>query len=209
MENGCMSAMNFRYACKLFNETKIILDEDIMFILEAGRKSPSAFGMEPWKFIIITNKELKNKLQPLCDNQPQISSCSHLIIILAAISDVKVESGEVENRLRAKGMSQEAVWHTIEIYKNHLKDVLNSDQNIYQWTSRQTFIATANMMTAAASLEIDSCPIERFDKNRIEELLNLNTTQYQLSLVLPLGYRAEPRTKQVRQPLEKITEFIQ
>ncbi len=209
MENSCMNAMDFRYACKLFNETKTIPDADITFILEAGRKSPSAFGMEPWKFIIITNKELKNKLQPLCDNQPQISSCSHLIIILAAISDVKVESGEVKNRLRAKGMSQEATRHTIELYKNHLKDILNSDQNIYQWTSKQTFIATANMMTAAASLEIDSCPIERFDKNHIEKLLNLDTTQYQLSLVLPLGYRAEHRTKQVRQPLEKITEFIQ
>ncbi len=106
-------------------------------------------------------------------------------------------------------MSQEAILHTIELYKNHLKNILNSDQNIYQWTSKQTFIATANMMTAAASLEIDSCPIERFDKNRIEELLNLNTARYQLSLVLPLGYRAESRTKQVRRPLEKITEFIQ
>lgn len=208
MENNCINAMDFRYACKLFDKTKIISDTDLTIILEAGRKSPSAFGMEPWKFIIITDDKLKNQLQPLCDNQPQISSCSHLIIMLAAIFDVKVESGEVEQRLFAKGMTPEAVAHTVAVYKNHLKNVLDSDQNIYQWTSRQTFIAAANMMTVAASLKIDSCPIERFDKDSIEKLLSLDTSRFQLSLVMPFGYRAEARSKQVRRPLKEIVEFL-
>ena len=59
MENNFTKAMNFRHACKVFDDTKKISDEDMKFILEAGRKSPSSFGMEGWKFLVITNDELK------------------------------------------------------------------------------------------------------------------------------------------------------
>ena len=61
-------AMDFRHACKLFDESRKISDEEIREILEAGRKSPSSFGMEPWKFLVITNEELKAKIRPFCDN---------------------------------------------------------------------------------------------------------------------------------------------
>ncbi len=89
MEKTFSEAMDFRHACKIFDETKKINEQDLNFILEAGRKSPSSFGMEPWKFLVITNEELKAKIRPFCWDQIQITSCSHLIIILAAIEDVK------------------------------------------------------------------------------------------------------------------------
>ena len=66
MERTFMEAMDFRHACKIFDETKKVSDENINYILEAGRKSPSSFGMEPWKFLVITNEELKAKIRPFC-----------------------------------------------------------------------------------------------------------------------------------------------
>ena len=93
MDKTFMEAMDFRHACKIFDESKKVSNEDMNFILEAGRKSPSSFGMEPWKFLVITNDELKEKLRPFCWNQPQITTCSHLVVILAAIDAVKPESG--------------------------------------------------------------------------------------------------------------------
>lgn len=208
MEKTFEEAMAFRHACKVFDETKKINNEDLNFILEAGRKSPSSFGMEPWKFLVITNEELKAKLRPLCWNQVQITSCSHLLIILAAIDDVKAESKEVERKFKRRQMPEDKLNMYLSLYANHLKDVLAKDENIYAWTSKQSYIALGNMMTAAAIKGVDSCPIEGFEKEKIEELLKLDTKKYQLSVVVPFGYRVNEQSVQQREPFENIVEFI-
>jgi len=208
MKNKFMDAMDFRHACKVFDETKKISDEEMKFILEIGRKSPSSFGMEAWKFLVITNEELKAKLRPACWNQVQITSCSHLVIVLAGIDSVKVESGEVEKRFARREMTQENLDMYMELYAKHLQTTLSSDDNIYAWTSKQTYIAAANMMSGAAFMGIDSCPIEGFDKKQVEEILALDTSKYQLSMVLPFGYRLNEQSTQLRLPFEKVVEFI-
>ncbi|WP_457743767.1 NAD(P)H-dependent oxidoreductase [Sulfurimonas sp.] len=209
MKNKFMDAMNFRHACKVFDETKKISYEEIRFILEIGRKSPSSFGMEAWKFLVITNEELKAKLRPACWNQVQVTSCSHLVIVLAAIESVKVESGEVRKRFARREMPQESLDMYMELYAKHLKTTLSSDDNIYAWTSKQTYIAAANMMSGAAFMGIDSCPIEGFDKHQVEEILQLDTSKYQLSMVLPFGYRLNEQSKQLRLPFEEVVSFIE
>jgi len=201
-------AMDFRHACKIFDEAKKISDKDIREILEAGRKSPSSFGMEPWKFLVITNDEVKAKLRPFCWNQVQVTSCSHLVVILAAVESVKPESGIPLAMLSRRDMSQDKLDFYINLYKNHLEKTLSSDENIVCWTARQTYIASANMMTCAATLGIDSCPIEGFEKERVEEILELDTKKYQLSLVLPFGYRVKEQPKQLRLDFDEIVEFI-
>ena len=208
MKNDFTKAMDFRHACKEFDEAKKIPDEEIKYILEAGRRSPSSFGMEPWKFLVITNEELKEKIRPLCWNQVQITSCSHLVVVLAGIQSVKVESGIPQQRFSRREITQEQKDFYIDLYSKHLQNTLSSDENIYSWTARQTYIAASNMMSAAAFVEIDSCPIEGFEKENIEELLNIDTTKYQLSLVLPFGYRLNEQSTQIREPFEDIVEFI-
>lgn len=210
MEKTFMEAMEFRHACKIFDEAKKISDEDMNFILEVGRKSPSSFGMEPWKFLVITNQELKEKLRPVCWNQVQVTSCSHLVIILAAINDVKPESKIPARKFARREMPQDKIDFYNELYKNHLvtTKVLDNDESIYSWTARQTYIALGNMMTAAAVRGIDSCPIEGFEKDKVEEILGLDKTKYQLSCVLPLGFRINPQSSQLREKLEDVVEFI-
>jgi len=170
MNNAFSQAMDFRHACKVFDDTKKIDDNAMEYILESGRKSPSSFGMEAWKFVVITNEALKETLKPLCWNQMQITSCSHLVVVLAGIDSVKVQSGEVEKRFKRRQMSQENLDFYMSIYANHLKDILSSDENIYAWTAKQCYIALANMMTAAAYRGIDSCPIEGFEKEKVENV---------------------------------------
>ena len=210
MEKTFMEAMDFRHACKIFDETKKISNEDMKFILETGRKSPSSFGQEGWKFLVITNEELKAKLRPFCWDQPQITTCSHLVIILAAIEAVKPESGVPALRFARREMPQEKKDFYNKLYKDHLTvtKVLDSDENVYSWTARQTYIAAGNMMTAAAIKGIDSCPIEGFDKAKVEEVLGLDTKKFQLSMVLPFGYRINPQSTQMRLPFEEVIEFI-
>lgn len=208
MTNDFSKAMDFRHACKVFDDTKKISDKEIKFILEAGRKSPSSFGMEAWKFLVITNEELKAKIRPACWNQVQVTSCSHLVIVLAGIDSVKVQSGVPKKRFMRRDMPQETLDFYMGIYASHLEKVLSSDENIYSWTARQSYIAAGNMMTAAAFIGIDSCPIEGFDKAQVEEILGLDTSKYQLSVVIPFGYRINEQSVQKREPFEDVVEFI-
>lgn len=210
MEKTFMEAMDFRHACKIFDETKKISEENIKYILEAGRKSPSSFGQEGWKFLVITNEELKAKLRPFCWNQPQITTCSHLVVVLAAIESVKPESGIPALRFARRELPQDKLDAYNELYKNHLTitNVLSSDDNIFAWTAKQTAFAGANMMMGAAVKGIDSCPIEGFEKQKVEEVLGLDTTKYQLSMLLPFGYRINEQSTQMRLAFDEVVEFI-
>jgi len=208
MNNDFTKAMDFRHACKQFDDTKKISDTEMRLILEAGRKSPSSFGQEPWKFLVITDQTRKSNLRPLCWDQPQITSCSHLVIILAAIAQVRPDSGIPQQRFGRRPLPQEKIDAYVTLYGNHLSDTLSSDEKTYAWTARQCYIAAANMMTGAASIGIDSCPIEGFEKEKLDAALGLDTTQWQTALVLPFGYRANPQSEQLRLPLDEVVEYL-
>ena len=208
MNNEFMDAMDFRHACKVFDESKKISDEDMKYILEIGRKSPSSFGMEAWKYLVITNEELKAKLRPACWDQVQVTSCSHLVVILAGIDSVKVESGLPKKKFSRREIPQETLDFYLGLYASHLEKTLSSDENIYSWTSKQSYIAAGNMMSGAAFIGIDSCPIEGYDKEQIEDILELDTSKYQLSLVLPFGYRINEQSSQLRLDFDEVVEFI-
>ena len=207
-DNKFLDAMNFRHACKVFNENKKITDTDMRYILESGVKSPSSFGMEAWKFLVITNDELKAKLRPFCWNQVQITSCSHLVVILAGIDSLKPESGEPKKRFVRRNMPEEKLEFYLDLYASHLEKTLLSDENIYAWSAKQTYIAAANMMTSAAFIGIDSCPMEGFEKEKVEDILQLDTSKYQLSMILPFGYRINEQSEQLRVPFDEVVEFI-
>jgi nitroreductase len=208
MQNDFTKAMEFRHACKIFDENKKISDEKMHYILEAGRKSPSSFGMEAWKFLVITNDALKAKLRPFCWDQVQVTSCSHLVIVLAGIENAKVESGMPKKRFTRREMPQESLDFYMDIYAKHLAKTLSSDENIYAWTAKQSYIALGNMMTAAAFIGIDSCPIEGFEKENLEEALGLDTSKFQVAVVVPFGYRLNEQSTQLRLPFDEVVEFI-
>jgi len=200
--------MEFRHACKIFDETKKIPQEQMHSILENGRLSPSSFGMEPWKFIVISDQKLKNQLRPLCWNQIQISSCSHLVVILSAIERVKPSSNVPQKMFSRRDLPQEKIDTYIQLYSDFLQEIFASDEKTLEWSAKQCYIAAANMMTSAAYMQIDSCPIEGFEKTKVEELLKINTKMYQVALILPFGYRLNPATKHIRLPFEEVVEFI-
>jgi len=208
MENKFSEAMDFRHACKVFDEEREISKEEIDFILEAGRKSPSSFGMEGWKFLVISNKALKKKLRPACWNQVQITSCSHLVVILSAIESVKPSSSIPAKRFSRRKLSSEQLENYLGLYSSHLEKTLSTDENIYNWTSKQSYIALANMMTAGAYIGIDSCPIEGFEKEKVEEILKIDTSKYQVSVLVPFGFRLNEQSEKLRQDFNEVVEFL-
>ena len=84
-----LEVMKFRHACKIFDENKKISAGEFDFILEAGRLSPSAMGLEQWDFLVVQNKELRQKIREVSWDQPQITSCSHLVVILGKVAEIR------------------------------------------------------------------------------------------------------------------------
>ena len=197
-----LEAMEFRHACKLFDESRKIGDEDFNYILECGRLSPSSFGMEPWRFLVVTDEQKKRDLRPLCWNQKQITTCSHLIIIVADKAAVQNEA-YIEAMFARRGLDPEATRAYIERYKSFL-----AEQDISCWTKKQCYIAAANMMTGAAYKKIDSCPIEGFEKERVEEYLGLDPKDREVALIVTFGYRAKPQPPKHRLPLDSIVTYL-
>ncbi|MCP8969368.1 NAD(P)H-dependent oxidoreductase [Ectobacillus ponti] len=212
-----LAAYEFRHATKVFDPTKKISDEDFHFILETGRLSPSSVGFEPWKFLIVQNQSLREKLREVCwGAQGQLPTASHFMIILAK-KNARYDSEYVLDLQRnVKGMPEE----TIQMIEPRYKEFQESDQKLFEseralfdWASKQTYIALGNMMTAAALIGIDSCPIEGFPYDKVQAILEeeglLDSKEWGLSVMAAFGYRAQdPARAKTRQSLEQIVQWI-
>lgn len=201
-KNDLLDAFNFRHACKLFDASRKVPQTDLDFVLEAGRLSPSSMGLEHWKFIVVQTPQLKDTLQHACSDQPQISSSSDVIVILAKKADLKPESDYVKaqfNRLHLPP-DQSKAFH--QFYQDYVQ---NTD--LTAWSIAQCHIAAANMMTAAAAIGIDSCPIGAFEPDQVRKILQIDVAQYEVALVLPLGYRKHPQPAKHRLPFSDLVEF--
>lgn len=214
-----LKAYNFRFACKEFDSSKKISDEDFKFILETARLSPSSCGFEPWKFLVINDMKLREELRPLCFGaQGQLPTASHFIIILARnINDLRYDSKYILDFMKnVQKLPEDAINIRLQFYKNFqekLFKLLESDRAVFDWSCKQTYIPLANMMTAAAQIGIDSCPIEGFDKDKVEKFLEdkgiLDKNHFGVSCMVAFGYRKDaPKHKKTRQSLDKIVEFI-
>jgi nitroreductase len=201
-----LEAYQFRHACKLFDETKKISNEDFDFILETARLSPTSFGMEGVRLLVVTNKELKRELKPSCWNQNQIDSCSHLVIFKTRTKDLQPYSEWTKEKFAQRGLPQEAQEKYMEVYANFHKSLKSND--IYEWGTRQAYILFSSMITSAALLEIDSCPIEGFEKDKLEEKLQIDTNEEEIALVCTFGYRVNSQPEKYRLSIDKMCEFI-
>jgi nitroreductase len=201
MRRQFLDILRRRHACKGFIPGRELPAADLKFILEAGRLSPSSFGMEPWKFVVVSGEEGKRALQSACFDQAQVGGASLVVVILARLSDVRPGSRYVTQHLAREHPPQE-MQNAQAIYAGFF-----SDTDVKAWCATQCHTAAANMMTAAAAIGIDSCPIGAFDEKRVLGLLGLSAARFAVALLLPLGYCASPPPPKRRLPLAKLVEY--
>ena len=202
-----LEILKFRHACKIFDESKKLGAGEFDFILEAGRLSPSSTGLEQWDFLVVQNKELREKIKAVSWNQVQITSCSHLVVILAKIKEVKVGSSYIDKMIaRRADKNIEAIAARQKFFL--LSNFKNDDELTFQWSHEQCMIAATNMMNAAASLGIDSCPMEGFDRHALNEILGLDESEKRVAIVVPFGYRLNPQPEKYRRQRSDIVTWI-
>ena len=209
--NEYIDNLNWRYATKKFNSQKKISDEDLQKLLEAIRLSPSSYGLQPYQVFVVTNEELREKLKPSSWGQSQITDASHLLIF-ANQSDFDGELVDryVHNVSETRNIPAENLSGYGEFMKSKLLD-LPQEQKA-QWTAKQVYLALGNLLSAAASLKIDSCPVEGFESEAYNEVLGFNEKGLNAAVVVTLGYRADEddtqNYKKVRLSKEELFTYI-
>lgn len=213
-----LEAYRFRHACKEFDASRRIDEQDFQFILETGRLSPSSFGFEPWSFVVLQNPQIREKLLPVTwGGQRQIPTASHLVLLLARTpSAMDPDSAYVTSMLEeVRKLPPDLVPGARQRYRKFLDSdfkLSGNERATFEWACRQTYIALGNMMTAAAQIGIDSCPIEGFDKELVEAILReegvLANNDYGLACMVAFGYRIrEPRDKS-RRPMDQVVRWV-
>ncbi len=212
-------AWNFRHACKTFDASFKISDEDFHTILEAGRLSPSSFGFEPWQFLVLQNMELRKELMPLCwGAQGQLPTASHFIIMIARKGCAMAPRCDyIKNTIMrdTQHLPEEAAELRMNAFGPFIENDLGyagNERAKFEWAARQCYIALGNMLTTAALLGHDSCPIEGFNKEKVESLLAdkglLDREVYGVAVMAAFGKREhEPRPK-TRRSMEQVVQWV-
>ena len=183
-----LKALNWRYAVKIFDKNKKIADEELNTVLESGRLSPSSLGLEPWKFFVINDIKTREAIYEY-SKQPKILDASHLIVLTYKTNLQEI----IKERLERTAKIQNQKIEELDKYKLFLEDATKNKTEIEldSWLRSQTYIPLGIMTLTATLLGIDNCPMEGFQNEKIDEILNLKDKNLKSVTMLALGKRGE------------------
>jgi nitroreductase/dihydropteridine reductase len=206
-----IEALNWRYATKRMTGEKIA-GSDLDAILEAIRLTPTAYGLQPFKVVVVTNEDLIDKIYRNSCPQVVIKQCSHLLLFKARKRlDPEYLEGFLNEMRRVRNASDEYIYG----YRSKIERVIeNPEINKFSWMIRQTYIALGYATVAAAMLGIDATPIEGFDARSLNEMLGIDTEKEEVVVLLTLGYRDEQEDKlatlpKIRKPMDLLVERME
>ena len=201
-----ITALHWRYATKRMNGTKIP-KEKLDIILDAIALAPSSYGLQPYTILVIEDKSLLEKIKPIASNQPQITEASALLVFAAWDQLTQQHIDDYFTRIEMiRKVSQDSLKNMKTLIEEQLK---NSDSDNLIWNSKQAYIALGIALIAAAEENIDSTPMEGFDKNELDKLLKLKEKGLTSVVIMPLGYRDSEndyleKLKKVRRENDKL-----
>ena len=207
-----LDRLNWRYATKQFDPTRKINAQDWATIEDALLLTPSSGGLQPWKFIVVTDRAVRAKLLPASYGQAQITNASHLVVFAAKKSFSEADvNAFIEHTAATRGVPVES----LATYRDMLVGgiVKAMDEKARDaWARNQAYIALGNLLTSAALLGIDACPMEGFDRAQYDEILGLKAQGYASAVIATVGYRAatdqSASAPKVRFPKEQVFAHV-
>lgn len=184
-----LKSLQWRYATKIFDASQKIDEDTVATILESARLSPSSLGLEPWKFFVINDTELRKKIFE-ASKQPKVLDASHLIV-LAAQTDI---DKSIDERIVRTAKTQQQQIEELASYRLFLENAVKEKRNdgsLTAWLRAQTYIPLGAMVLTASLLGVDNCPMEGFDIAQIDDLLQLKDQNLTAVTMLALGTRGE------------------
>ncbi|MGF1556313.1 NAD(P)H-dependent oxidoreductase [Paucihalobacter sp.] len=202
-----LEKLQWRYATKKFNPDKKLSDTQLNVLIHAFNLTATSYGLQTMKLVVVAKQELKDSLLSTAYFQKQVVQASH-VLVLCIQNDIS--ETDVDNYFDAVSTTRETPETILSPYRNQLKSTIGSMQHSTkrEWAIRQTYIALGNLMTVCAIENIDSCPMEGFVPEKVDEALNLKAHNLTSVLLLPVGFRADDDMfstfKKVRKPIEEV-----
>lgn len=210
IQNQIIEALKNRYATKVFDTNKKVSESDLQTILESARLAPSSFGIEAWKFLVVNNPEIRAQLRAAGYDQPKFTDASHLIVLARRTDSENISNELIERTAATQGVTAENLAGLNQMVEGSI--AFKTGTNTFDsWTAAQTYIALGIMVETAALMGIDSCPMEGFDAQKVDEILGLADKNLAVVTILALGYRGDdayatlPKT---RRDLDDVVEVI-
>ena len=187
--NQLVGQLRWRCATKQFDPQRKIRPQDWAALEEALVLTPSSFGLQPWKFVVVNDRATREKLVAASWGQRQVADASHLVVFA-----VKKQLGEkdIDNYLSRIAEVRGAPRESLASYRDMMVGSLikgKGDAERMTWATRQVYIALGTFLTSAALLGIDACPMEGFDHAQYDEILGLKAKGYSSAVIATLGYR--------------------
>lgn len=205
-----ISSLKWRYATKKYSERKVSKDK-VEAIVEAVNLSPSSIGIQPYRLVVVEDPELRRELGSDSFNS-QIATASHLLVF-AAYTAITPEV--IDSYMRLMAEQRGVAMDSLADFRAKISGYLlsRSDEENFNWASRQAYIGLGTAIVAAASLQVDATPMEGFNPDRFDELLGLKAKGLRSVVLLSLGYRDEvhddfARLKKVRLPKDQFVTEI-
>lgn len=185
-----LNHLNWRYAVKKFDPSKSVSDSDWHAIEQSLILSPSSFGLQPWKFFMVQTPEIRQQLVEYSWGQTQVVDASHLVVLAI---NTKIDETYVDEYVAHTAAVRSTSTEALAPFGKVIKDFLArmSEAELKTWAKLQTYIALGQLMTSAAHLGIDTCPMEGFIPAKYDEVLGLAEKGYSAAVVCPVGYRDE------------------
>jgi nitroreductase len=185
-----LQQLGWRYATKAFDPTKSISDSDWAVLEKALILTPTSYGLQPIRFVVITDRATREKLVPVSWNQRQPAECSHFLVFAARAKNTEADIDHYLSRVaEVRGGSVDALGGFKKLL---MSDVVDGPRGkiAFEWATRQAYIALGNFMTAAAVVGVDTCPMEGFVSEEYDEILGLPEQGYHAVIACAAGYRA-------------------
>lgn len=203
--------LQWRYAVKKFDASKKIPAATWQALEHAAVLSPSSFGLQPWRFVVINDKALREKLKGASWNQSQITDASHLI---AFARRTKLGADDIQRYIDSIAKTRNVPVASLDGYKNMMLGFANQPGfDTALWASKQVYIALGVFLAAAANLGIDACPMEGIDPKQYDEMLKPALgSDYTTLCVATAGYRASDDAiagmAKVRYPIDDVVKYL-
>ncbi|WP_413575276.1 NAD(P)H-dependent oxidoreductase [Bdellovibrio sp. HCB290] len=204
-------ALEWRYAVKKFDPTKKISEKDLNTLLESLKLAPSSYGIQPWKFLVVENPEVREELKPVSWNQSQVTDASHQIVLLYrdTIDEAFVQK-YIERIAEVRGVDLPSLQGFKDMMINNI--VKAPEEKIRVWSQRQAYIAMGFLLETAALLKIDATPMEGFSASDYDRILKLDGTGWKSIATVTLGYRHSEDSfqnlKKVRFADDALIEYV-
>lgn len=187
--DSLVEALKHRYATKRFDPSKRIPAAQWEALEESLVLSPSSYGLQPWKFLVVDDPALRHELVGASWNQPQADEASHFVVF--AVKE-DLDEAHIDRYLARIAEVRQVGVDTLDAFRGMLLASVKgkTPEQVQAWSTRQVYIALGQFMAAAALLGVDTCPMEGLLSAEYDRILGLEGSGYRTVVACAAGYRS-------------------